>query len=249
MAPLAVQAFPGTLRKENILNNLTTCSHHWVIPVQVSHHIPLLYCCTPSLMGDRATLQQTHHTARTCKTHQNLRVQKREFDNVRSPAQQERTFKLCLRLQRRARSALLQLSSSGPHGVPTLGSEGASHTSPAALPLGFRFVVQHPDRGTRLRSPLLLLSSTRSSLATCARLANFALLANFHRLVEQLFPLFAVDDLGGGLAACVPVLVYHRWSPSTSSRTPAFELVVTNLGAPPTAFPSRRCVPTRGCPP
>ena len=67
------------------------------------------------------------------------------------------------------------------------------------------------------------------SLATCARLANFALLANFHRLVEQLFPLFAVDDLVDGLAACVPVLVYHRWSPSTSSRTPAFELVSLNL--------------------
>ena len=56
----------------------------------------------------------------------------------------------------------LQLSSSGAHRVPTLGSACAFPTSLAALKRGFRFVVDCSDRSARLNSTLLLSSSTNS---------------------------------------------------------------------------------------
>ena len=56
---------------------------------------PTLYCCRPSLMGDstNATTSTTHCALKPNKNTARLTAQTRTFENVRSPAQYERTFK------------------------------------------------------------------------------------------------------------------------------------------------------------
>ena len=100
---------------------------------------------------------------------------------------------------------------------------------------GFRAAARFPDRNKLLPSPSLLLPTTRF-LVTGTRVANVDCPVCFHILVAQLFPLRSLETLVDGLADCVPLLIYQRWTSSAVSHIRG-----ANEGAQHTFFTSSKC--------